>query len=129
MRTGWSLTYCTETWLLASGRSHLTAPVLRTRVSSRPKLVREHDRRRHQLRRLVRGVAEHQPLVARPLLGRLLAFGRPRIHALRDVGALRRNGVQDQHPVGVKDVVVMRVADVADGLAGDRVEVRAWPWS
>ena len=36
MRTGLSSTYCTETWLLASGRSHLTLPVLRMRVSSRP---------------------------------------------------------------------------------------------
>ena len=28
----------TETWLLASGRSHFTLPVLRMRVSSRPSL-------------------------------------------------------------------------------------------
>ena len=89
-----------------------------------PKLVREHDRRRHQFRRLVRRVAEHQSLVARPLLGRLLAFRRAGIHALRDVRALRGDRVQDQHPVRVKHVVVMRVADLADGLAGDRVEIQ-----
>ena len=89
-----------------------------------PKLVREHDRRGHQFRRLVRRVAEHQTLVARPLLGRLLAFRGLGIHALRDVGALRGDGVQDQHPVRVKDIVVMRVTDLADRLAGNRIEVR-----
>ena len=36
MRTGWSFTYWTETWLLASGRSHATLPLLRILVSSRP---------------------------------------------------------------------------------------------
>ena len=59
------------------------------RVSSRAELVREHDRRGHQFRRLVAGVAEHQALVAGALLGGLLAFGLARVHALRDVGRLR----------------------------------------
>ncbi len=44
--------------------------------------VREVDRQRHQLRRFVAGVAEHQALVARALVEvEALAF----VHALRDV--------------------------------------------
>ena len=50
--------------------------------------VGEHDRRGHQLRRLVAGVAEHQALIAGALLRRLLALGRLGVHALRDVGRL-----------------------------------------
>ena len=88
------------------------------------KLVREHDRRGHQFGRLVRRVAEHQALVARPLLGRLLAFRRLGVHALRNVRALRGDRVQNQHPVGMENVVIMRVADLADGLAGNRIEVQ-----
>ena len=87
------------------------------------KLVRIHDGRGHKLRRLVRGVAEHQSLVAGALLGGVLAFGRARVHALRDVRRLRRDGVHDQHLVGVKNVVVVRIADVANGLARDGVEI------
>ena len=45
------------------------------RVSSRAKLVREHDGRGHQFRRFVAGVAKHQSLVAGALLGGVLAFG------------------------------------------------------
>ena len=88
------------------------------RVSSRAKLVREHDRRGHQLRRFIAGVTEHQTLVAGALLRRVLAFRRARVHALGDVRRLRRDGVHDQDLVGVKHVVVVRVTDVADCVRG-----------
>ena len=123
MRTGWSLTYWTETWLLASGRSHCHLAGLADAGQLAAELVREHDRRGHEFRRFVGGVTEHQPLVARALFGRLLAFGRARVHALRDVRRLRGDGVHDEHLVGVENVVVVDVADVADGLAGDGVEI------
>ena len=87
-------------------------------------LVGKHDWRGHEFRRLVRRVAEHQTLVARPLLGRLLAFRCLGIHALRNVGTLRRNRVQDQHPVRVKDIILVRVTDLADRLTGNRIEIR-----
>ena len=85
MRTGLPFSYWTETWVLASGRSQATLPVLRTRVSSRPKRCAIHDRRGHQFRRFIAGVAKHQALVAGALLGGLLAFGGAGIHALGDV--------------------------------------------
>ena len=81
--------------------------------------VREHDRRGHQLRRFIRRVTEHQTLVARALLGGLLAFGLARVHALGDVGRLLRHDDVDENFVRVKHVVVVDVADFADGLAGD----------
>ena len=85
--------------------------------------VREHDRRRHQLGRLVAGVAEHQALVAGALLGGLLALGLARVDALRDVGRLLRHQQVDEHLVGVEHVVVVDVADLADRLARDLLEV------
>ena len=85
--------------------------------------VREHDRRRHQLGRLVAGVAEHQPLVAGALLGGLLPRGLLRVDALRDVRRLLRDQQVDEHLVGVEHVVVVDVADFADGLTRDRLEV------
>ena len=81
--------------------------------------MREHDRRRHQLGRLVAGVAEHDALVARALLGGLLALGLLRIHALRDVGRLRGEDVLHENLVRVENVVVVHVADLADGIADD----------
>ena len=54
----------------------------------------------------------------------LFALGPAGIYALGDVGTLRRDRVEDQHPVSVKDVVLVRVADVADGLAGDGVVIQ-----
>ena len=82
-----------------------------------PQPVRIHDRGRHHFGRLVAGVAEHQPLVAGALLGRLLALRRPRVHALGNVGRLAGEVVVDEHPVGVEHVVVVHVADVANGRA------------
>ena len=88
--------------------------------------VREHDRRGHQLRRFIRRVTEHQALVAGALLGSLLALGLARVHALGDVGRLLRHDDVDEHLVRVKHVVVVDVADFADGLArdGDVIELR-----
>ena len=119
---------------------HITDGDLRLRVGTQPlhpsaladagqfaaELVRVHDRRRHQFRRLRRRVAEHQTLVARALLRVPLPFGLARIDALRDVGALLGDGVDDQHAVGVKNVVLVRVPDVADGLAPRYNPVWLW---
>ena len=65
------------------------------------------DRRRHQLRRLAAGVAEHDALVAGALV--LVAGG---VDALRDVGGL---GVEQNFDLAVLPVeALLLVADVAD---------------
>jgi hypothetical protein len=48
--------------------------------------MREHDRRRHQLRRFVARVTEHQALIACSLLGGFLALDLAGVDALGDVG-------------------------------------------
>ncbi len=79
-------------------------------------LVRVEDRRRHQGRGLVGGVAEHDALVARALV--LVAGG---VDALGDVGGLR---VQVDGDVVVLPVEAgLLVADVAHGLAGQLLKV------
>ncbi len=85
--------------------------------------VGEHDRGRHQLRRLVAGVAEHQALVAGALLRTNLALRLAGIDTLRDVRRLLRHEDVDEHLVGVKHVVVVDVADLADRVARDLHEV------
>ena len=85
--------------------------------------VRKHDRRRHQLAGFVARVAEHQPLVARALLGGLLALGLLGVHALGDVRGLLGDDDIHEHLVGMKHVVVVDIADLADGFAGDGHEV------
>ena len=71
------------------------------------------QRRRHQFRRFAAGVAEHDALVASPLV--LVAGG---VDALRDIGGL---GVQQHFDLGVAPVeAVLLVADVLDRLAGGR---------
>ena len=69
------------------------------------------DRRRHELRGLAAGIAEHDALVARTLV--LIA---QRIDALGDIGGL----LMDQDiDLGILPVeAVLLIADVADGLAG-----------
>ncbi len=123
MRTGLPFSYWTETWVLESGRSQATLPALADAVQFAAQPVGEHDRRRHQLRRFVAGEAEHQSLVAGALLGRLLALGGAGIDPLGDVRALARDQIGDEHLVGVKDIVVIDVADVGDGIADDVVDV------
>ena len=83
-------------------------------------LVRVHDRRRHQLGRLVARVAEHQALVAGALLlEQALTLG----DTLRDVGRLRLDRDQDAARVGVEAHLRAGVADVSDGVAGDLAEI------
>ena len=79
--------------------------------------MRKHDGRRHQFRRFVARVTEHQSLVAGALFGGLLAFSFAGVHALRDVGRLPGDDVHDENFVGVKHVVVVHVTDFADGVA------------
>ena len=80
--------------------------------------VGEHDRRGHELRRLVARVAEHQALVTGTLLRLLLALGRLGVDALGDVGRLLGDVHVHHHLVGVEHIVVVHIADFANGLAG-----------
>jgi hypothetical protein len=74
------------------------------------------DRHRHQLRRLVAGVAEHQALVAGALLEvEALAF----VHALGDVGRLAVDGGEHGAGLVVEADVGVVVADALDGVLGD----------
>src|SRR5690606_24877068 len=85
-------------------------------------LVRIHDRRRHQLGRLVDGVAEHQALVARALLlVGAFALG----HALRDVGRLRLDRREHAARLPVEAHRRARVADVFDRAAREPPEIHA----
>jgi hypothetical protein len=85
--------------------------------------MREHDRRRHQLRRFVARVSEHQALIAGALLSGLLALDLARVDALRDVGRLLRQQQVHEHAIGVKHIIVVDVADLADRLAGDLFDI------
>ena len=76
------------------------------------------DRRRHEFRRLVAGVAEHQALVARALFFRLLA-----VDARGDVRRLLAEHVDDGAGVAVEADVGVVVADVVDDLARERFDV------
>ena len=87
------------------------------------KAVGEHDRSGHELRGLGGGVTEHDALVAGAHLGVLLALGLTLVDALGDVGRLLGEQVGDEDLVGVEDVVVVHVADLADGGADDFLEV------
>ena len=75
--------------------------------------VGEHDRQRHQLRRLAAGEAEHQPLIA----------GAAGVDSLGDVRRLAADGAHHSAALGVESEPGLRVADVADRLAGDLREV------
>ena len=85
-------------------------------------LVRERDRQRHELRRLVAGVAEHHALIARTVIERifagLLALERV-VDAEGDVGALLVDVRDDGAGLAVKAVFGAVVADLAHGLAHD----------
>ena len=79
--------------------------------------VREHDRQRHQLARLVRRVAEHHSLVARAdPVERIVVAGSccssyARVDALRDVGRLLVERDDHAARLGVEPVLGARVAD------------------
>ena len=95
------------TWLLPSGRRK-SRPARRAFASCAGDGVRVLDGRRHELRRLVAGVAEHHALVA----------GAARVDALADVGRLLVD--RDQHAAGVavEAHLAVGVADVASPPRG-----------
>ena len=79
----------------------------------------EHDRSWHQFGRFVAGVAEHQSLVASALFRGFFAFGFFGIDSLGDVGRLGSDDVLHENLVGMKDIVVVHVADFPHGIADD----------
>ncbi len=91
--------------------------------------VRERDRQRHQLGRLVGGVAEHHSLVAgagdveRVVVGGVGARLVGLVDALGDVGRLLVDRVEDGAGVGGEAEVGVDVADLADRLARDLLDV------
>ncbi len=97
-------------------------PSLRTWVSCSDEPVRDRDRQRHQLGRVVAGVAEHQALVAGALLvervdrlaGARLVAG---VDALGDVAGLAADGDHDAAGVPVEALGRRVVADLEDPLA------------
>ena len=85
------------------------------RVGEAPgQLVRERDGQRHQLRRLVAGVAEHHPLVARALL--LAGAG---VDAHGDLGRLLLHRHHHSAALRVEAQRAVVEADARDGAAGD----------
>lgn len=88
--------------------------------------VGKHDGGGHEFRRVVAGKPEHQPLVTRALFGGLFAPGLGGVDALRDVLALLRDGLGDENFVRVKNIIIVDVANAADGVADDafKVELR-----
>ena len=61
-----SALYSTVTWLLASGRTNVSSPLLAQVGVVLDQAVGQVDRQRHQRVRLVAGEAEHHALVAGP---------------------------------------------------------------
>ena len=112
----------TETCDFASGRSQSRFAALANAGELAAEPMREHDRRRHQFRRLVAGKTEHQTLIARALFGVSFAFRLACIDALRDVRALARDDVLNDNLVGMKHIVVVHVTDLAHGIAHDLVD-------
>ena len=92
-------------------------------------LVGERDRERHQLVGLVARVAEHHALVARPgdveliVVGGVMASLVGLVDALRDVGRLLVDRVDDRARIGAEAEVGVGVADLADRLARDVLDV------
>ena len=81
-------------------------------------MMRERDRQRHELGRLVAGEAEHQALVAGALVREV---GLATRHALADVGRLAVDGGEHGAGVVVEAHLRRRVADLLDRLARDLV--------
>ncbi len=90
------------------------------------KRVGKRDRQRHQLRRLVAGVAEHQPLIARtyiqPVARAFLCLQRA-VNAHRNVRRLLMDGGNDRAAVAVKTEFRPRIADLAHSIAHDLLQV------
>src|ERR1035437_1804730 len=76
--------------------------------------VRKEDRQRHSLGRLVRGVSEHEPLIASPLRG----AGRS-LDGAPDLPRLQGDQLPDGHAVGVEGLARIRVPDAADHVSRD----------
>ena len=88
--------------------------------------VGQRDRQRHQLRRLAAGEPEHHPLVAGAELEgrrRVVADLERRVDALGDVRRLLLDRHERAAGLVVEAVVGAGVADVADRVADDRLEV------
>ena len=82
--------------------------------------VGEGDRERHHLRRLVAGVAEHQPLVAgADVLARRVVL----VDAHRDVAALLADGNEHGAGVGGDPHLVVGIADGTDHVTDDLLVV------
>ena len=92
-------------------------------------LVRERDGERHELGRLARRVAEHHPLVAGArdvelvVVGRVGARLQRLVDALGDVRRLLVDRVDDRAGVAREAEVGVRVADLADRLPGNVLDV------
>ena len=84
-------------------------------------LVRRHDRQRHQLGRLVAGVAEHHPLVAGALL--VAGVDALAVDALGDVGRLLLERHHDAAGLPVEAHRGVAVADLLDDAADDLRDV------
>ena len=97
-------------------------PFLRTSLSRAARLVGDRDRQRHQLRGVVAGVAEHQPLVAGALPvervdGVVVTLLVGVVDALRDVGRLRADRDLTPQERAVEALVAAVVADLEDPVA------------
>ena len=92
-----------------------------------PEAVGEHYGGGHQLRGFTAGVAEHQALVTGALLRGLFAVGLLGVDTLGDIRALAGEGIHDVDLVGVKDIVFVDIADLADGATDEGVVVELGP--
>ena len=72
----------------------------------------KHDGCRHEFRRLVARVPEHQSLIASALFCGVLTFNFAGVHALRDIRRLFSDDIGDEDFVGVKYVVVVLVMKI-----------------
>jgi hypothetical protein len=79
----------------------------------------EHDWRRHQFGRFIGGVTKHQALVASALFGGFFSFRGAVVDTLGDVLALAGDDVHHEDTIGVENVVVIHVTDIANGIADD----------
>jgi hypothetical protein len=79
--------------------------------------VRERNRRRHELRRLVAGKTEHEALIARALFGGCFSLGSGTVDALFDVARLLAHFANHAAGIGVKNAIAIHVTDAADGIA------------
>ena len=86
--------------------------------------MRTHDGRRHELRRFVTRVAEHQSLIAGALFCGVLTFNCTGVHALCNIGRLFSDDVGYGNFVGVKDIVVIYVTDIADRVSHELFDMQ-----